>query len=132
MNILTGEKVVLPFIAGSGGTVEGEMVVISSGKVIEIGPAATAATIVGIALETKDEDAVVLVDVIGEGTIISAPYTGSSKTSVADTDFGTLFDLDDGTTVDLDDTTDGVALCVGYDNDVDEIKFVITAADRYL
>lgn len=132
MYIASGEKAVLPFIAGSGGVAVGELCVISSGKVVEAGAAASAATIVGICVQAALENAVALVDIIGEGTVVAAKYTGSSKTSVADTDFGTLFDIDDGLTVDLDDTTDGIALCVGYDNTCDEIHFVITAADRYL
>lgn len=131
MLIISGEKRVLPFITGAAVSA-GELLVISSGTVVEAAAAASPATIVGIALDDAASGATVLVDLIGEGTVISAPYTGSSKTSLTDSDLGKIFDIDDGTTVDLDDTTDGICFCVGYDNTCDEIHFVITAADRYL
>lgn len=131
MLIISGEKRVLPFITG-GAVSNGDLLVISSDKVVKAAAAASPATIVGIALDDAASGATVLVDVIGEGTVVSAPYDKGSKTSVTDADLGKLFDLTDEESVALDDTTGGICLCVGYDNSCDEIHFVITAADRYL
>jgi hypothetical protein len=132
MKILQGEFVRLEkFIVGTGGVTKGELVTISGTDVIEAGPAVTAATVVGIAYETGAENAVVDVAIITPGMKIRADYVGSSKTSLADTDFGTVFDIDDGVIVDLDDTTGGCAFCVGYDNDADTIDFIIPASFLY-
>jgi hypothetical protein len=57
-------------------------------------------------------------------------YTGSSKTSLADTDLvTTLFDIDNGTTIDLDDTTGGMCSVVAYDNDNDTADVIFAAAN---
>lgn len=123
---------VIRLITGSGGLAAGDMVVISSGKAVKAAAAAGAATIVGIARETTAENAVCAIDQITSETIISATYTGSSKTSLAATDVGTLFDLSSASVVNLDDTTDPIAVCVGYNNTTKQILFKITAADLYL
>ncbi len=129
MNILNADINIKTFIAGTGGVANGDLVVWSSGKVVKAAAAAGAGTIVGIAQATVDADALVGVAIIKSGDIIEAVYTGSSKTSLADTDFGTIFDTTGPTTVDLDDTTDGYCVCVGYDNTVNLIKFMVAAAD---
>lgn len=129
MNILSANPRVKSFIAGTGGTANGDLVVWSSGKVVKAAAAATAGTVVGIALEAVDADAMVLVSIIKPEDIIEAVYTGTSKTSLADTDIGTVFDVTGPITVDLDDTTDGYCVCVGYNNTVKIIKFMVEAAD---
>jgi hypothetical protein len=132
MDILSGENVrTLTLIAGTNGVTAGDLVVISSGTVIKATDPVTADTLVGIALATAAADALVSV-ALAQDNILEAPYTGSSKTSLADTDIGTVFDLSDATTIDLDDTTGGCALCVGYDNDRDIIKFIVPSSFRYL
>ena len=132
MNILNDKYEIANFIAGSGGTSNGSLVVISSGKVIKATDPVTAATLVGIALETADADAVVPVAVLQDGAKLIAPYTGSLKTSLAATDLGTVFDLSTDLIVDLDDTTGGCALCVGYDNNVETITFMVPKSFLYL
>lgn len=120
------------FIAGSGGVTAGDLVVISSGKVVKAAAAVTAATIVGIAIDTAAENGYAKVQLLQSDSVISAPYAGSSKTSLADTDFGTVFDLTDSTKVNLDDTTGGCALCVGYDNTPGRIFFKIPKSFLYI
>ena len=132
MNIVNDKYIVVNFIAGSGGVVAGDLVVISSGTVVASADGDKTATVVGVALETGDATDVVAVAVILEGAIIEAPYIGTSKATLADTDLGTLFDVDDETQIDLDDTTAGCALCIGYNNDVSTIKFLIPATFLYL
>jgi len=129
MNILSANPRVKKLIAGTGGTAAGDLVVWSSDTVVKVAAAAAAGTIVGIALETVLADAMVAVSIIKPEDIIEAIYTGSTKTSLADTDIGTAFDVTGPTTVDLDDTTGGFCVCVGYNNTVNIIKFMIEAAD---
>lgn len=132
MEILNNKYEVVDFIAGSGGVSAGELVTISSATVITASGGESANTIVGIALEDADATDLVPVAVPEDGAIIQAEYTGISKTTLADTDIGTVFDVSDGETVDLDDTTGGCCLCVGYNNDVGIIKFMIPKTFRYL
>jgi hypothetical protein len=132
MEILNNKYEVVDFIAGSGGVSAGELVTISSATVITASGGESANTIVGIALEDADAADLVPVAVPEDGAIIQAEYTGISKTTLADTDIGTVFDVSDGETVDLDDTTGGLAVCVGYNNDVGIIKFMIPKTFRYL
>lgn len=66
-----------------------------------------------------------------DDVVFKAPYTGTTKTSLDDGDIGTAFDYDaTGDGINLDDTTDGMWVCVGYDNDA-EVAFVkLLAAER--
>jgi len=132
MEILNGKYEVVDLIAGSGGVSAGELVTISSGTVISATSAPTASTVVGVALEDADATDLVAVGVLEDGAVLQAEYTGSIKTTLADTDIGTVFDLTDADTVNLDDTTGGCCVCVGYNNDVDIIKFMIPKSFRYM
>jgi hypothetical protein len=79
-------------------------------------------TIVGIAQQdittgatvtAKDQISVLPVTDV----VIRVGYTGSTKTSLADTDLvTTLFDLASSTALNLDDTTGGMCSVVDYDN----------------
>lgn len=133
MNILNNERLVMPFIAGSGGVTKGDLVVISSGTVIKATDPVSAGTLVGIATETKLATAIVLVDIITAGTTVVAPFiTSGTKKTFADTDLGLVYDLSDATKVDPDDVTAGCCLITGYDNDALEVRFVVPASLRYL
>jgi hypothetical protein len=118
---------VVKLLVGSGGVTKGDLVAVSSGKIVKAAAQATAA--LGIALESASENDYALVDVAG-GRIITAEFTGSGKTSLADTDLGTVFDLSDENTVNLDDTSGGICLCVGYNNEKGTIDFILTEASR--
>ena len=83
-------------------------------------------------LETKVATEIALVEVIEGMQIVEANYTGSTKTSVADSDLGKVFGVTGPKLVNLDDTTNAVAVCVGYNNTVETIQFVVPAAKRYL
>ena len=133
MKILNGDtNPILKCEVGSGGATKGDMVVISSGAVVKAAAAPSAATIIGIALETGAQGAFIDVMQIKSGTRIRSEYTGSSKTSLADTDLLTAFDLTDANTVNLDDTTGGPCVCIGYDNNNDTIDFMVPASLLYL
>lgn|SRR5574341_1853127 len=96
-------------------------------------PAST--TLVGIALQSITTGVSVTVadsiDVLPlEGIVVRMAYTGSTKTSLADTDLlTTLFDIDNGTTIDLDDTTGGMCSVVDYDNTNDTADVIFAAAN---
>lgn len=133
MEILNGNYKVFNFIAGTGDVSAGELVTISSDTVITASGGESANTVVGIALEDADKDDLVPVAVLEDGAILQAEYDGTgTKETLDDDDLGTVFDVSDGETVDLDDTSGGLAVCVGYNNDVGIIKFVIPKTFRYL
>lgn len=96
-------------------------------------PAST--TLVGIAQEAITTTGTITAsDEIGiiplTGIVVRMSYTGSSKTSLADTDLATtLFDIDNGTTIDLDDTTGGMCSVVDYDNTADTADVIFAAAN---
>jgi hypothetical protein len=115
---------------GSGGVLKGDLCVISSNTFIKITDAPGDYTVVAIALETASAADVALFELISNAPIITAKYTGSSKTSLTDADITKVFDISDAQTIDLDDTTGGTALCVDYDNDLDLIHFIVYPADR--
>jgi hypothetical protein len=133
MEIISGGYTVRKIKAGTGGGVKGGIAVVSSSTAVKAAAAPTAATVLGLFLEDVDADAVAQIAVPDKDALIRAPYVGSSKTSLADTDLGAVFDLNssDPTKVDLDDTTGGIAVCQGYDNDNDTIDFVIPEAAMY-
>lgn len=120
----------LRFIAGTNGSTRGAMMVISAGKAVKAAAAHTAATVLGIAKNTVAADGIVEIE-MADDRLVTAAYTGSSKTSLADTDIGTVFDLSDSVTVNLDDTTGGMCICQGYDNTAKTITFVIPEASKY-
>jgi hypothetical protein len=84
--------------------------------------AAASTTLVGIAQQdyttgatVTTNDAITVLPLTG--AIIRISYTGTTKTSLADTDLvTTLFDLSNQTTMNLDDTTGGMCSVVGYNN----------------
>lgn len=121
---------ILKFIAGSGGSTRGALMVVSSGKAVKAAAAPTAATVLGIACNTVSADGIVEIEAI-DNRMVTAAYTGSTKTTLADTDIGTAFDLDDSLTVDLDDVADGICICQGYDNEGKTITFIIPEASKY-
>lgn len=116
---------------GSGGVVKGDMCVLSSNTFVKAAAAATVLTVVAVALETAAATAVAKFELVGN-RIVSAKYTGSSKTSLTDADISKVFDFSDSQTVNLDDTTGGSCFCVDYDNDLDLIHFIVTPAQRTL
>ena len=118
---------VVKFLVGSGGVAKGDLVALAGGKIVKAAAQATAA--LGIALQTAADTEYALVDIAG-ARIITSEYTGTSKTSVADTDLGTVFDLTDENTVNLDDVGSGICICVGYNNDKKTIDFILTEACR--
>lgn len=96
-------------------------------------PAST--TLVGIAMQSITTGVSVTeadsIDVIPlTGIVVRMAYTGSSKTSIVDTDLlTTLFDIDNGTTIDLDDTTGGMCSVVDYDNTNDTADVIFATAN---
>ena len=121
----------IQLIVGAGGVVRGDLVVIASDLVVKAAAAPVDATILGIATETADAAELIIVELIENNTVMS-DYAGTTKPTLADTDLGTAFDLTDSTKVNLDDTIGGACICVGYDNNIKQIMFVIPQAKRYL
>lgn len=131
MEIVQGGYTVRRMVAGSGGGDAGDVAVVSAGKAVKGAGGPTAATVLGLFLEDVAENGIAKIAVPNEGALIRAPYIGISKTSLADSDIGKVFDLEDETSIDLDDTTGAVCVCQGYDNDNDTIDFVFTKAAMY-
>lgn len=132
MEIIESGYRVRKMIAGTGGGVAGDLAALDTGTAVKAAEGASAATILGIFLETVDAGDMAYIAVPDDrNALIRSAYTGSSKTSLADSDIGTVFDLSDENTVNLDDTTGGLAVCQGYDNDNDTIDFVIPQAFWY-
>lgn len=83
---------------------------------------AASATLIGIAEEaittgasvtTADNIPVTLL----KGQVMRIDFTGSTKTTLAETDlYSTAFDLSDKKTINLDDTTGGMCKVLAYDN----------------
>lgn len=132
MNNLTGNSKVVRLVAGTGGVAKDDLVMFSAGTVVKCASGAGAVGIIGIARETKTATNVVLVELIEGGQIIEAPYTTGTKTSVTDADLGKVFGVTGPTNIGLDDTTNGVALCVGYNNTVKTMNFIVPAAKLYV
>jgi hypothetical protein len=131
MEIVSGGYTIRKMVAGTGGGVKGDMAVVSSSTAVKAAAAPTAATVLGVFVETVAAGAMAQIAVPGKDGKIRSEYTGSSKTSLADADIGKVYDLSDENTVNLDDTTGGIAVCQGYDNDNDTIDFVIPEAAMY-
>lgn len=115
---------------GTNGVVKGDLCVLSSNTFVKAAAAPSDGTIVAIALETASATTVAKFELATSARIITAKYTGSSKTSLTDADISKIFDLTDSQTVNLDDTTGGCCFCVDYDNDLDLIHFIIVPAKR--
>lgn len=100
----------------------GSVVVLSGGKLSVAAAAAAAGTVVGVAYQdytsggTVTDADEIKVDV-NPASIYEFPYSGTTKTSLTESDKGTVFDLGaNAYTVNLDDTTGGYFLCQGYNN----------------
>lgn len=115
---------------GTGGVVKGSLCVLSSNTFVKAAAATTDGTIAAIALETADAAAVAKFQLVSNTPIISAKYTGSSKTSLTDADISKIFDLSSDLIVNLDDTSGGCAFCVDYDNSLSLIDFIIAPAKK--
>jgi hypothetical protein len=91
-------------------------------------------TIVGIAQQDITTGGTVTVDdkidiLPITDVVIRVGYTGSTKTSLADTDLvTTLFDLASGTALNLDDTTGGMCSVVDYNNTLKYADVIIADA----
>ena len=93
----------------------------STSRYLEAGVAAST-TLVGIAEEAittggtvTSKDAIPVTPLTGG--VFRVPFTGSTKTTLADTDLvTTAFDLSNKTTINLDDTTGGMCSVLGYNN----------------
>lgn len=130
MNVRDGQfSTVIKGTVGTGGVTKGDLVVLSGNTFVKAAAAPTAATVIGISLGTYAATAVGKFE-LAQGRIVTAVYTGSTKTSVTDADISKVFDLTDSQTVNLDDTTGGVCYCVDYDNDLKLIDFILTPASR--
>jgi len=94
--------------------VKDSILVVSSGKASVAAEAAAAGTVLGVARTAKtsgtavDADDIVEVDV-NPNTLYRLGFSGATKTTLARTDVGSLFDLTSSNayTVDLDDTANG-------------------------
>ena len=97
--------------------------------------AAASTTLVGIAVEAitttgtvTAADAIKVIPLTG--IVVRMKYTGSSKTTLADTDLlTTIFDITNPTTINLDDTTGGMCSVVGYNNTNATADIVFAAAN---
>jgi hypothetical protein len=111
--------------------VDGDLIVISSGKGSKAGAAASA--IFGIAKGaittggTVTADDAIPVMPINEKSVLRMGYSGSTNTSVdASEMYTTAYDITDTTQkVNLDDTTGGMMLIVGYDNTAKTVDVVV-------
>jgi len=92
-------------------------------------------TIVGVALESITTGAQVTPEdkikfIPATGCVFRVKFTGTVKTTLADTDLGaTKFDLSDAQTINLDDTTVGMCRVVGYNNTLGYADIIIDKAN---
>ena len=113
---------------------EGDLVALDATSRYLIPAVAASTTIVGIAQQSIVTGATVTVDDAIDvqpvlDCVIRVNFTGTTKTTLADTDLvSTLFDLSDATTINLDDTTGGMCSVVGYDNDKKWADVIIAPA----
>ena len=91
----------------------GDLVVLSGGKAAKAEPGAT--NILGVAQDAPENGQVTVL--VSHDAVFEVPYTGSEKTSLADTDLGAAFDITaSADTIDLD-AADGMCQVVDFDND---------------
>ena len=112
-------------VVGTGGVTKGGLCVITSDTVVKAATAPTAATVIGIALETAIEGALASIEIAG-GRVITAPYAGTASNLATNK----VFDLTDSTTVNIDDVTGGCCFCVGYNTAKTTLDFILTEASR--
>jgi hypothetical protein len=125
-----GPSTVIKGTVGTGGVVKGDLCAVSSNTFVKAAANPTDATIIALALETAADTEVALFELVSCTRVVSAKYTGTSKTSLTDADITKAFDLTDSQTVNLDDTSGGPCLCVDYDNDLDLIHFVVVPVEK--
>lgn len=120
----------LKFVAGTGGSVAGALMILSSTTAVLGGDGTVgAATCLGIAYNTAAEGAVVNIESI-KGRQVTAPFTGS--VTFTDADLGKVYDLDTGgLIIDATDTTGGFACLQAYDNTAKTVTFVVPDALVY-
>jgi hypothetical protein len=121
---------------GSGGVTSGCLCVITGSAlgitVVKAAAALSAGTLVGIATDTVLSGSYVDVELIGNH-IITGSVTGSSKTSLVETDKLSTFDISDENTVNLDDNTGGSFVYVGnYDSTQSTADFMATEAAKFI
>lgn len=113
---------------------EGDLVQVNAttGKIVVAAAAST--TLLGIAnkdittgasVTAKDNIGVTLL----KNSVIRIPFTGTTKTTLAEADLYTVkFDLGGKNSINLDDTTGGMAQVIAYDNTKKTADVVIAAA----
>lgn len=114
---------------------EGDLVAIDSSSRYLIPAVAASSAIAGIAGQSittgasvTDKDAIDVQPVLD--CVIRVAFTGSSKTTLADTDLATtLFDLSNATTINLDDTTGGMCSVMEYNNTKGWADVIIASAN---
>lgn len=122
-------------VAASQTINEGDLVAIDATTRYLIPAVAASTALAGIAQESITtgasvtvEDAIPIIPLTD--IVVRIDYTGSTKTTLADTDLvNTLFDLSDASTMNLDDTTGGMCSVVDYDNTKDYADVIIAAAN---
>ncbi|MNT26768.1 hypothetical protein D3C72_1623620 [compost metagenome] len=83
----------------------------------------------GATVTSKDNIPVTLL----KSAVVRIDYTGTTKSSLAETDLYTVkFDLGSKNTVNLDDTTGGMCQVIAYDNTKKTADVVFTAASQVL
>lgn len=130
-------------VAASQTIKAGMLLVVSSGRAAKAAAAASAGTVLGIALadittglSVGDDDQIPVL-ILNSKSVIRCKYIGSLKTSLTAADkFGTAFDIAvDGTsgaqTLNLDDTTDGFLKVVGYNNTAGTADVVVKDAQLW-
>lgn len=121
---------------GTGGVTAGCLCVITGSAlgitVVKAAAALSAGTLLGIATETVTAGNYAEIEVVGNH-ILTGSVTGSSKTSLVETDKLTTFDISDENTINLDDTTGGSFVYVGnYDSTQGTADFMVTEAAKFI
>lgn len=126
-----GKSRIIKGTVGTGGVTKGDMCVLSSNTFIRITDAPSGYIVVAIATKSAVDTAVGEFELVSDAPICTAKfYTGGSKKTLTDADISKVFDVYDSQTIDLDDTTGGCFFCVGYDNDLALIHFIVIPANR--
>ena len=132
MEIVQGGYTIRKMVAGDGGGSKGDVAVVNlSNKAVKAATGPNAGTVLGLFLEDVAKNGIALIAVPDKNAIIRAPYIGTNKSFLADSDLGMVFDLKDEKSINLDDTTDAVCICQSYDNENKTIDFVFTQAATY-
>jgi len=131
MEIVQGGYTIRKMVAGSGGGSKGAVAVVSSGTAVKATTNPSAGTVLGIFAEDASAGGTAYIAVPDANAIIRTPYDTDNSATLDDDDLGTAFALADEESVDIDETSNGVAVCQGYDNDNGTIDFVFTKAAMY-